>query len=134
MKHLFLMIAFTGLTFAQAPVTAKMDQKTLTAPTAPAERPLTKEESLGLQLTQTRIVRLQEHYKISEYQAAIQSIGAEGQAIFTNACRSIGIPEDKIATECQYNTGVDADGKPIMGADGKPLAARVWWEVPKETK
>lgn len=110
------------------------DAKVASSPTpipATSERALAKEESLALQLSQVRVLRLQERYKIQEYQAELQPMANEQQAMWIAACKSIGIPDEKIQTECRINTGVDADGKPVNGPDGKPVTPRVWREIQK---
>lgn len=125
---LFLLMTLTLAAMAQ-------DAKVATGPTpvpVPAERALTSEESLKLQLSQSRILRLQDKYKIAEYQSEVTAIAAEQNAVWLAACKSIGIPDDKIQTECRINTGVDADGKPVLGPDNKPLKPRVWRELPKD--
>lgn len=131
MKNLFLIALMMGSAFSQAVTSKVAVGESVHAST---DRTLTAEESLKLQLTQARIQHLQDKYKIAEYQAEVQAVIAEQQSVFAAACKSVGIPEDKVATECRLNTGVDADGKPIAGPDGKPVASRVWREVAKEAK
>lgn len=132
MKSLFLIIGMAGVAFSQG-VTSKVEVKDPIS--APSERPLTSDELLKLQLTQARIQNLQTKYKLAEYQTEVQSFATEQQAIYVAACKSIGLSDANIkAGECRLDTGVDSDGKPTMGPDGKPLAPRVWREVAKETK
>jgi len=100
----------------------------------PAERPLTKEEILALQVDELRITRLQDQYKISEYQSKANPIFATHNEKIQALCISIGIPQDKIVVECKFTTGVDMDGNPVVGPDGKPVAARVWREEATEKK
>lgn len=121
MKQLTLFLILASLAFGDE------------VPKAP-ERPLTKEESLTLQLSQSRILRLRDKYKIAEYEAEVQPLINDQQVAFVAACKSIGIPDAKIATECRLSTGVDGEGKPVTGPDGKPVAARVWWEKPEPSK
>ncbi len=123
---LFLMMTLTLAVMAQDAKVAPEAAKPLPVS---ADRALTKEESLALQLTQTRILRLQDKYKLAAYQEELQPIISDQQAVFMSACKSVGIAEDKVPTECRINTGVDAEGKPVVGPDGKQVAARVWREA-----
>ena len=128
MKHLIAIMALSGtLVFGQAAGGEKVSPKT-------AERELTNEESLRFQLMQSRVARLRDKYKISDYEAEAQQLLNEGRETFVLACKSIGIPDDKIESECMYTTGVDAEGKVVQGPDGKPVKARVWRQPAPEKK
>lgn len=135
MKYFMLLAAMTALMNAQSVTTAAKVAPTESAPVAkPAERALTETESLKLQLSMANITLLQKKYNIEQYSKDLQPLVAEQEKVAMEACRSVGIPDEKVKTECGINTGIDQDGKPILGADGKPAQPRVWWNRPEAKK
>lgn len=107
------------------------DAKVIAQPSAPpavaaTERPLTETELLKIQLTLTRLQLLQDKFHMADFNKEAAVISADQQSIVESVCSSIGVPKDKIQSQCGLATGLDNDGKPITSADGKPVAARVW--------
>ena len=99
------------------------------------DRPLTKDELLTFRATMAEVRDLRATYKIAEFNEKIQPKVAEQQKTFFEACKSVGVPEDKInptsgPSECGLATGLDDNGNPVKDANGKPIAARVWWNKP----
>ncbi len=90
----------------------------------PTERGLTEAESLKLQLLAAKIQLVQDKYKIEDFQKEIQPLVNEQEALASALCGSVGIPAAKIKTECGLNLGG-------AGPDGKPQAAKVWWQKPQ---
>ena len=129
MNKLFLIAALACVAYAQ-------DAKFKGSPTRledagkPTERTLTETEALKLQLIAAKLQLLQERYKIAEFQKDAQPLNAEQETVATAACQSLGIPAEKIRTECGIQTGLGQDGKPLTGPDGKPVVAKVWWVKP----
>lgn len=108
------------------------DAKVAAAVEAPAvavlpERPLTELEITKIQLADARIELLKKSYKIDEYSKEVQPLVSEKEAVLIAACVSIGIPAEKVRTECGANTGG-------AGPDGKPVAGRVWTIKPEKDK
>lgn len=130
MKLFVLIAATAALTFAQ-------DAK-VTAPKEPlrptTERLFTTDEVEKLTLYNAQLEVLRSRFKIDEmektykeFQEAVAPISAKQQGVLSIACGSVGVSEDKIkAGGCGVSIGVDATGKPINGADGKPVLSRVW--------
>ncbi len=127
MKIVFLLAASAALMFAQD---AKVDKASTLPSAAPTERPLTETESLKLQLTMAQISLLNKKYDIEKYQAELKPLVEEQQAVALAACKSVGVPDDKVQTECALQTGIGQDGKPTMGQDGKSVQAKVWHAIP----
>ncbi len=126
MKLIALLAASAALILAQDVKTDKSPSPSAT----PTERPLTETESLKLQLSIAQIQLLQKEYKIEEYQAKIKPYMDSQQSIAIAACKSVGVIEDKVTTECGLSTGIGPDGKPAVDANGKPVQARVWHATP----
>jgi len=104
----------------------------------PTERQLTKEESLAFRVFNAQRELLQDKYRIRPIPAPqgsenwnedITPINTEQQALVKAVCKSVGVPEDR-PEQCGINSGYDPFGKPILGVDGKPLPAKVWWVKP----
>lgn len=136
MKITILIAAMSAIAISQdlkpAPGTAML-------PAATNRRSFTKEEALGIWLGTKSMLLLQKEYKIDEYQKKLEPINTEQMAIVKAACRSVGVPEDKILfgskeNECGVNIGMDEKGDPIMDATGKPVPAEVWWIKKDEVK
>lgn len=129
MKTILLCAALSALAFAQDAKVAKPD-----VPAAiPTDRALTETESLKLQVLSLKIELLQAKYRIKpmpipsgadNYQDELKPLNAEWQTTAEGFCKSVGIPQDLIATQCQINTGGKA-------TDGSPIVARVWWMRPQ---
>lgn len=134
--RLMLIAALVATMYGQE--AAKMEApKGTAAQSAPTERHLTENEVLKLKLSQAQIQLLQKDYKIEEYQSKLKPLSEEQVSIAKSACLSVGVPEAKILlgspeNECGINMGVGPDGNPVMGPDGKPQVARVWWARPAE--
>ena len=121
-------VSMVGQDAKVAPAPAKaMEAKT--------ERALEESESLKIRLSQQKIKNLRADFKIDEFSKQVDPIVNEQRMIFAAACRSVGVPEDKIFAEpsqCEFNTGYGPDDKPIVGPDGKPIPAHVKWLKPQE--
>lgn len=132
MKNLLLLAAAAAMTMMG------QDAKVASVPTAPtaapAERSLSESEVLKIRLSMAQVQLLQDKYKLQDYQKEVKPLLDEQESIVTTACLSVGIPADKVKTECAINTGVDGDGKPLMNPDGKPVQGKVWWNRPAEPK
>lgn len=124
MKKILLCAAFALSLAAQNVQDAKAN------PPAPTERVLTHDEALELQVTILKIHLLNDQFKINDYQAAVAPLSKRQQEIHDSTCLSIGISKDKINTECGIS-GFDANGDPIIGADGKAVPQRVYRIVPQ---
>lgn len=127
---LFALAALAALSFGQ-------DSKMVSPPAPlppPTERALSETEVLKLQNSLLQMQVLNKDYKIDEYNSKAKPIIDAQQAIAVAACKSVGVPEEKITTECGITTGIGQDGKPTMGADGKPVQPRVWWQKPESAK
>lgn len=130
MKYLILFAATAALMFGQE---AKVAVPPSSIPTV-TERALSELEVTKLQLSIAQIELLQKKYDIEKYQAELKPHLDAQQAIVGAACKSVGVAEDKITTDCGLSTGIGQDGKPAMGADGKPVQARVWHATPPVTE
>ena len=124
------------LPVADKPAPAAPEAKITAAHT---ERPLTKDEVLEFRSTMAEIKNLRTVYKISEFEDKVRPKVAEQQDAFTKACLSVGVPADKInptsgPSQCGLNTGLDEEGNPLKGADGKPIPAKVWYQAPPPAK
>jgi hypothetical protein len=110
------------------------EAKMATAPLpvkVPTERPLTDLEVAKMQNYMLQIDRLQKEFKIQEFNEKVKPFSTAQQAQYAEACHSIGLTDAEIAAQvCGYNVGVDLDGKPILGPDGKPTPAKVWRITP----
>lgn len=129
-------ICMYGQEVSSPRVDAKLPLGTTTGQSlsTPTERPLTETELLKIRATTAEIKLLRDEYKVDEFNQKVQPKSAEQLAVFTAACKSVGVPEDKIQTECGIATGFDQDGKPMNGADGKPVQPKVWWAKPPAEK
>lgn len=117
-----------------AAVLSAQDAKVAPAPAPPApasERALSETEVLKLQLTAAKIELLQKKYDTAGFQKEVQPLSDQQAAIVQAACESVGIAKDKVQAECRIQTGIDQDGKPVVGPDGKPVQPKVWREIPK---
>lgn len=101
-------------------------------PPAPSERQLRADEITAAQLADTQVQLLQEKYKINEYLEKAKAPTAAYNAVKTEACKSVGVPEAEMNQWCGFVTGLDKDGNPILGPDGKPTPAKVWNAKPKQ--
>lgn len=97
-----------------------------TAAANPSERPLTEVEVLKLKLAMSQIENLNTKYKIEDYQKEVAPISAEQRAVAVAACKSVGVPEDKVEKECGLSFG--------KGPDGKDVSPRVWKIPPPAEK
>ena len=124
MKTLVVLASLAASTmFAQD---AKMVSKDAPPTVAPADRPLTEAEVLKWQNAGLNITLLLKEYKIDDYLKAVEPHQRAKQELAEAACASIGVPKDKVQSECGFSDGTGPDGKPLMGADGKPTPAHVW--------
>jgi hypothetical protein len=137
MKLMILAAAAALTMLGQAPNTpaAKVAPDVKAATPAITERAPSKDEILEYRATLAEIKNLRTVYKIDEFNQKVQPKVSEQQKLFADMCRSVGVPEEKITptvgqTECGLNMGVDDDGNPLKGADGKPISAKVWWAKP----
>jgi len=122
--------AFSIGAFAQSVVEAKVPSKT-DLPKIATERQLTELEVTKMQLASTKIELAAKKFDIAGYQKEIEPFQADQMAIARGACISVGVPADKVQTECAIQLGVGADGKPLIDqTSGKPVQARVWWSKP----
>ncbi len=122
-KLLLLGAALSAITFGQNAKAAPGDTP---APAQITDRQLTETEALKLQLIAAKVQLLQDKYKIQAYNEELQPLSAEQLSIAKAVCASVGVAEDKINSECGLNLGIGADGKALLGADGKPAPTRVW--------
>src|SRR5579862_8304271 len=67
----------------------------------PSERQLTEAEVLRLQLDSAKAQLLQDKYKLAEYQQELAPIMNDQEQLAIAACKSIGIPDALIRTQCQ---------------------------------
>lgn len=123
--------ALSAITFGQD---AKIAATPSPLPPPPTERPLTDVEILKIRATTAEIRNLQEEYKLEEFNQKVKPKSTEQMAVYQAACQSVGVPPDKMQTECGLATGFDQDGKQLTGADGKPVAPRVWHVMPPDMK
>lgn len=127
MKVLLLIAATAAFSFAQEgkPITAKPAPAITKEVAQPAERKLTREEVLEFQVALKDVAILRQKYRLEEFNKEVQSLSQIQLAIYTAACSSIGISQEKInRRECNFDIGLDEDGKPVM-RDGKPVEAKV---------
>ena len=126
-----LILAAIAATLAAQPA-AKPDPKA-TAPAAetskPPERAFNEVEILKLRLAAKDIQAAQTKHDIKGFQEEIQEPQATQAGIVIAACKELGIPQEKIQTECGYELGFDDKDKPIT-RDGKPVTPRVWKAIP----
>jgi hypothetical protein len=95
------------------------------------DRPLTDAEALSTRLDNQKIQVEREKYHLDEFEKAIQEPQTHFSQVVIDACKSIGIPLEKVQTECGFQNGHDpATDKPLVGQDGKALAAHVWRILP----
>lgn len=134
MKALVLLAATVAMTIYGQEAKVAPSTATPALAATPPERGLSEAEVLRIRLSMARVQILQDRYKLSDYQKEVQPLLEEQESIVTQACLSVGIPADKVKTECSLSTGVDNEGKPLTAPDGKPVPARVWWSKPVEQK
>lgn len=128
--RLILLAALAAITIygQDAKVAPKADAPPV--PTAtPNERLLTTEESLKLENSVLRIKMAEKDFRIEEYKAEVAPAAAVQEEVMQIACKSVGVPADKIHQECGI-AGFGPDGKPVNGPDGKPMPRKVWWAKP----
>jgi hypothetical protein len=136
MRFAVLAAAAAMTMFGQVTPAAKVaPEAKVTAPAAPTERPLTKDELLLFRSTMAEIRNLREKFHIDEFNEKVQPKVNEQNQVFVAACRSVSVPEDKIQptvgqSECSLNTGLDNEGNPLKDAAGKPVPPKVWWNKP----
>jgi hypothetical protein len=132
MKTLFLIFVAAMAAFSQE--LAKVDPKATTPAAKPAERPLTKEEVLTFRATMAEIKNLRAEFRIDEYEKKIKVIANEQQTAATDMCLSVGVPKELVQTQCGITTGLDENGQPLNGPDGKPITPKVFWNKPTAEK
>lgn len=132
MKVVCLIAAAAALMISAHAQDAKVAPPTpVAAPASPAERPLNETEILKFQNSMLQIDRLKKLYKIDEFNEKVQAYSSDQQAEYSSVCKSIGLTDAQIkAQECGLSVGVDLDGKPLMGQDGKPIPSKVWHSLP----
>lgn len=97
---------------------------------AQPESLFTPEEGLKIENAILRISLANQQYKIDEYQKLIAPESAAQDEIISAKCMALGIPKDKVRTECGV-AGFGQDGKQPMGPDGKPIPRKVYWAKPQ---
>ena len=102
----------------------------LPKPALPPELVFNELDSTTLQLIATKAARLNDRYKIPEYQKELQPLAQQQQSLYLKACRKLGIPDDLIQKECGFESGVDLDGNVKKSPDGNPVQAKVWRQQP----
>jgi hypothetical protein len=122
--RLLLLLVLPLLSFSQEAKPTPKPEK------SPTERSLSKEEVWHLKDTIAEIALINTKYKMEDYHKELDPIVADQQATIAAACESIGIPKDKVQSECGVNLGLGPDGKPLNAPDGKPVTPRVWWNKP----
>jgi len=125
MIPLMFLTIFAGLMCAQNTNTAAPKD----SPAPPVDRLLTREEVLMIENSILRLALAQKNYKIEQYQAEVAHIVGEQESVIAAACKSVGVPADRLKSECGM-TGFGQDGRPVVGPDGKPVSPRVWWAKP----
>lgn len=131
MKIRMLFAATAALMISAYGQDAKVAQPPATPTAAPSERMLTEADLLKYQVSALQIDRLRKIYKIDEFNEKVQPYSSDQQAWYVATCKSIGLTDEQIkAQECGVNVGIDLDGKPITGQDGKPVVSRVWHADP----
>lgn len=111
---------------------AKIDPKSVPGGEAKVtDRQLTEAETLKFQLLSAKLQLLADRFKIAEYQQEAAPLNGEQQTLFASACASVGVPADKVTSECGVDMGLDQAGKPRLGPDQKPVQPHVWWVKPK---
>ena len=137
MKTLFALAALAALMNAQP--TQKPAPEAPKVETPQNERGLTEAEQLKYRATMAEMKNIQEEFRIKEFNAKIAPKSNEQLAVIIAACKSVHVPEDKIQprngqpSECGFISGLDDDGNPAKGPDGRPIAAKVWWNRPTST-
>lgn len=110
------------------------------SPSIPTERPLTTDEVLQSQYNLKSVLLLAKQYDLDEHQKQIQEFqkaaqpfqSANNETVIA-ACKSLGIAEKDIASECGFTNGLDQNGKPMLDQNGKPVVPRVW-KIPQAPK
>jgi len=123
MKKLIIFLVFATAAYSE-------EVKKPETPPQPTERVLTETELLKLQLAAAKIQIIHDRYKFDDMQKELKPIVDEQNSVAMAMCQSIGIPPEMIQTQCGINLGTDQAGKQVMGPDGKPVQARVWWNRP----
>ena len=118
---------------ASVPIFAQTKPETSQPQKAITERPLTESETTKAQLAFTQLLLLQkqfnveEHQKqISDFQKAAQTPQLNNYAVVVEACKSVGVQEKDIQTQCGFTNGLDQTGKPMLDQNGKPVPPKVW--------
>lgn len=153
MRLMILSLTATMLFAQDAKVSAPKDAPASVA--IPSERPLTDAEVKDFQLTMAQIALIRQEHDIDGYQEFLKmnlkddlaqllrkrfdiagfetEIKGPSDRQVKNAqtiCKSVGIPDDKIQSECELQVGVYPDGRPELGPDKKPIMPRVFWRKP----
>lgn len=97
----------------------------------PTERLFTDDEVMRIENTMLKIALAQKEFKIEEYKQRIAQPASVQISIITAACESVGVPKDKIQTECG-TSGFAEDGGPAKGPDGKLIPRKVWHQLPEK--
>ena len=124
---LFSLLALTA--FAAEEPKAKAPEK------APTERALSETELLKFKLAVANVALLRKQYDVDKFETEVKQYTSEEDSVIIEACRTVGVLPDGIQKgECGFTAGVGPDGKALLGADGKPVQARVWKNVPEKPK
>lgn len=155
MKHkmLFLFAVSTALLCSgqEAAATPPAVTTPKVAKAVPTERNLADLESLELQIESLRSQLLAARSDLLDAKYHIKPMPAPGaetwqeestkllntqktsgdklRALAGAMCKSVGVPEDKMNTECFIDLGMNNDGTPLL-KDGKPVAPTVKWVKP----
>lgn len=127
---LMLLAALAAMTLSAQNAKVAETAPSTPAATVPSQRALTEAEVLKVRLDMQKIKNLQDEFKIAEFNKKAQPISDDEQTVFIVACRSVGIPDDKIQSECALNTGYNPDDTPILDKDGKAIQSFVKWNKP----
>lgn len=112
---------------------AKVEPKTTVDTPPPTERQLTKDEVTSFELASARIQVLRAKFHIDDYEKEAKPFQDTLNGIFVAACKSVGVSEELIQKgSCGFTVGVDQEGKPLLGPDGKPITARVVFVKPTQ--
>ena len=96
-------------------------------PATPKEAPLTKLERAIIDKTLAQGTALDLQYKIEEYNKALAPIRAEQMSVIEGACKALGIPADKVQSECRVDLQwVDPATKTTDTPAGKVVGRVVW--------
>jgi hypothetical protein len=88
------------------------------------------QELSALKLTSAQVQLLRKRFDIEEYERDIAGPSEKQMKMAQAACESIGIPKEKMQSDCVVTVGSYPDGKPILDATGQPIKPRVWSNKP----